>query len=173
MVAEGPTLSGLVKEVGKNSLTVALGSYPGREPGETKTFELITDAVVLVDDGKGRRLSQKPAALTDVPVGAAVRIRLSADQNFAAQVTAEGPVIGALLKGVDAPKRTITAVLSPSRKANPDEKSLPVADDARIVIDNQPGALADIKIGDPGSFAILRLSLDQKTVQGITIIAGR
>jgi hypothetical protein len=46
-------------------------------------------------------------------------------------------------------------------------KRLPVAKDARIVLDGNESKLADMKFIDNVPFAMLRLSLDQKSVQSI------
>ncbi len=59
------------------------------------------------------------------------------------------------------------------RGENPEEKTLPVAKDARIVLDGNESKLADIKVFDNGPFAMLRLSLDQKSVQSIQTGQGR
>lgn len=56
---------------------------------------------------------------------------------------------------------------------NPEEKTLPVAKDARIALDNNESTLADIKIIDNDPFAMLRLSLDQKSVKSIQTRQGR
>jgi hypothetical protein len=60
-----------------------------------------------------------------------------------------------------------------ARDQEPEEKTLPVAQDARIVLDGSEGKLSDLKGADDGPLAMLRLSLDQKVVQGIYIARGR
>jgi len=172
---EGPNISGVVKSVdpGKNSLTVSFGGG-GRGRGEDQTLEqtveLAGDAVVLLDDGRGRRLSVKEGKLSDLPVGAAVNLRMSVDQRHATLVRAEGATLPGQIRAVDATASTIT-IARVSRGENLDAKTLPVAKDARIVIDGVETKLADIKVTDTGPFATLRLSLDQKTVQ--SILAGQ
>ena len=137
-----------------------------------QTVELAGDAVVLLDDGRGRRLSVKEGKLSDLPVGAAVILRMSVDQRYATLVRAEGPTLPGQIRAVDATAGTIT-IARVSRGENLDTKTLPVAKDARIVIDGVETKLADIKITDTGPFVTLRLSLDQKTVQSIQTVQSR
>ena len=172
---EGPNIVGVVKSVdpARNSLTVSFGGG-GRGRGEEQvleqTVELAGDAVVLLDDGRGRRLSVKEGKLADLPVGAAVNLRMSVDQRYATLVRAEGATLPGQIRAVDTTAGTIT-IARVSRGENLDARTLPVAKDARIVIDGIEAKLADIKISDTGPFATLRLSLDQKTVQ--SILAGQ
>jgi hypothetical protein len=170
IVAEGPTLQGIAKAVEPGKLTLAMNAQrPGEEPSEM-TLDVAADALVTLDDGRGRRLSQTVGKLSDIPTGSLVRARLSGDQKQAVQITAEGPNQAGLVKSVDAAKRTITVALYANRGAEPEEKTLVVAPDARIVIDNKPAGLDEIKPVENGPFANLRLSLDQKSVQAITLV---
>jgi len=172
---EGPNISGVVKSVdpGKNSLTVSFGGG-GRGRGEEQaleqTVQLAGDAVMLLDDGRGRRLSVKEGKLADLPVGAAVNLRMSVNQRYAMLVRAEGATLPGQIRAVDAAAGTIT-IARVSRGENLDAKTFPVAKDARIVIDGIEAKLADLKVSESGPFATLRLSLDQKTVQ--SILAGQ
>lgn len=173
--AEGPSVFGIVKsfDLSKNLLTLSLG--PGRDGigGGERLFELASDATVLLDDGRGRRLSIKEGKLSDVPVGAAANLRLSTDQRFATLLRVEGPSLPALIKAVDSANGTVTIATRVGRGETAEEKTLSVAKDARIVIDGSEGKLADIKVSDNGPFVMLRLSLDQKSVQSIQTGSGR
>ena len=80
------------------------------------------------------------------------------------------PVCSRYHRGADA---EITVATRVGRGENPEEKTLPVAKDARIVLDGNESKLADIKVFDNGPFAMLRLSLDQKSVQAIQTGQGR
>jgi|GEM_PF-2071825 len=175
VIAEGPSLSGAVLEndADKSQLKLRVApTMPGEEPGE-KTIDVADDAVVMLDDGRGRRLSLSAGKLADIPTGALVRVRMSGDQKQAVYVSAEGPQTGGLVKGVDAEKRTITVAMFVTRGQAPEEKTLAVAADARIMVDNQPAGLEAVKPAENGPFANLRLSLDQKTVQAISILQNR
>lgn len=59
--AEGPMLFGVVKslDLSRNLLTLSLGPSRDGVGGGERIFELASDATVLLDDGKGRRLSIK------------------------------------------------------------------------------------------------------------------
>src|SRR5207248_2293837 len=58
VLAEGPSVFGVVKTVdaGNHSITVVQGPGRGGEAGEERTLEVARDAQVVLDDGKGRRL---------------------------------------------------------------------------------------------------------------------
>lgn len=173
--AEGPSVFGLVKslDLSRNSVTLSLG--PGRDGvgGGERIIELASDATVLLDDGKGRRLSIKEGKLSDIPVGAAANLRLMADQRVATLLRVESPSLPVVIKAVDATNGTVTIATRVGRGENAEEKTLPVAKDARIVLDGNESKLADIKVFDNGPFVMLRLSLDQKSVQSIQSVQGR
>lgn len=173
--AEGPMLFGVVKslDVSKNLLTLSLGPSRDGVGGGERILELASNATVLLDDGKGRRLSIKEGKPSDIPVGSAANVRLSADQRFATVLRVGGPSLPALIKAVDSANGTVTVATRVGRGENPEEKTLPVAKDARIVLDGNESKLADIKVFDNGPFAMLRLSLDQKSVQSIQTGLGR
>lgn len=170
LVVEGPSVQGNVTAVDGTKLTLMSGpTRQGEEPSE-KSLDVATDAVVLLDDGRGRRLSLTVGKLGDVPVGAFVRARLSGDGKQAVSIFAEGPNTGGILRAVDAEKRTVTVAMFAGREQPPEEKTLDVAADARIVVDGQPAKLDAVKPADNGPFINLRLSLDLKTVQAITVV---
>jgi Cu/Ag efflux protein CusF len=172
IVAEGSTASGTVKSVdpAKKQITLTTRFGRGDDPGEEKVFEVASEADVLIDDGKGRRFSVKEGQLADVPPGAVAQVKLAADQKTATSIRAEGPSVQGSVKAVDADKNTITLILRAGRGDTPaDEKTFTVARDARIVIDGKEGKLADIKVEDNGPPVGLKLSLDQKVVQSITV----
>jgi hypothetical protein len=180
VIAEGPSLNGSVLEntvlengADKKQLKLrVVPAAPGEEPGE-RTVDVAEGALVVVDDGRGRRLSLTVGKLADVPVGSQVAIRLSGDQKQAVYISASGPQTGGMLKGVDAEKRTVTVAMFVAREQAPEEKTLNVAADARITVDGQPAKLTDVKAADNGPFINLRLSLDQRTVQAITVNQNR
>jgi len=174
ILAEGPTFSGTIKELdaGKKTLTLVLRQPRGDDAGETMTVNVPEDTLILLDDGRGRRLSVKAGKLADVPVGAAAVIRLTADQQFATTVRVEGPTLAGLLKGVDAAKGIITIAIPKGRGEDPEEKTLNLAKNARIISDGNEAKLADLKITDDGPPVQLRMSLNQKTVQAIVTSTG-
>jgi hypothetical protein len=175
IVAEGVSLNGAVLEnpADKRQLKLRVGpSAPGEEPGE-RTVDVAEDALIVLDDGRGRRLSLTAGKLADIPAGSTVNVRMSGDQKQAVYVSASGPQTGGLVKEVDAEKRTIKIALFTARGQEPEEKTLAVAADARIVVDNAPAKLDAVKPAENGPFVNLRLSLDQKTVQSITVNQNR
>lgn len=168
IMAEGPSIFGMVKAIdaGKNTITLTTNAGRGGE-AEEKTLEVAKDTITLLDDGKGRRFSLKEGKLSDIPVGAGVQAKLSADQKLVTMLRAEGPSVPAQLKAVDGAKGTITIATRVARGDTPEEKTLNVAKDARILMEGKVTKLTDLKVEDNGPFVMLRLSLDQKTVQAI------
>lgn len=173
ILAEGATTFGTVKSVAKDKLTLITGAGRGGQPGEERTFTLPADAPVLLDDGKGRRLSVKEGLAADIPTGASAMLRLTPDGSAVALVRIEGAVVSGMVKGVDATKGTITYALPVGRNENAEEKTLPVATDARILIEGTETKLGDLKIPETGLPASLRLTLDGKSVQGLMTFPGR
>jgi len=171
VLAEGPSLMGTIKslDAAKKTLTMLVRQPRGDDAGEERMLAVSDQALVSIDDGRGRRLSVREVKLADVPVGAAVTVKLSMDQNFVMSLRAEGTAIGGQLKAVDADKGTITISIFKGRGENPEEKTLTLAKDARIALDGHEAKLADLKPGDDGPFVQARMSLDQKTVQQIVV----
>ena len=105
MLAEGPTVKGVLKAVDatKNTLTIQLpGRAAGRGEavaGEEKTYTVAGDAEIAADDGRGSRFSVKEAKLTDLAQGSLVTVRLFVDMNKAVSILAEG------LPAITAPSR--------------------------------------------------------------------
>lgn len=168
VLAEGPTYFGAIKAIdaAKKTLTLLVRPPRGDDAGEEKTLTVAGNAVVLLDDGKGRRLSLKESKLADLPVGSAAAARLSMDQSAVMLLRVEGPILTGFLKSVDAEKGTLVLAI-PKGRDDAEEKSLLVAKDARIAIDGAEAKLANLKVGEGGSLIQVRLSLDQKTVQAI------
>ncbi|HKB39834.1 MAG TPA: sigma-70 family RNA polymerase sigma factor [Gemmataceae bacterium] len=173
IIAEGPNLYGVVKAVdaAKNTLTLTTRSRGG--DAEEKTLDVAKNAITLLDDGRGRRFSLKEGKLADVPAGAQVFLKLTPDQKFITMLRAEGPSVGGRIKALDPKAGTITVDVQVARGENPEEKTFTLAKNVRVQIEGNEGKLADIKVGDDAPFAMLRLSLDQKTVQSITVSRPR
>ena len=169
--AEGPTLTGTVKAIdpAKKSLTIA-GAPQGRggDAAEEQRLIVSTEAVILLDNGKGRRLSIQPGKLADVPVGATVTVRLAVDQSFVMFLRAEGGTITGRLKAVDADKGIVVLTFPKGRGEDPEEKSLTLAKDARILLDGKDAKLTDLKTGDDAPAVQLRFALDSRTVQTVS-----
>ncbi len=175
VLAEGPAYSGTVKAVDGAAKTLTLVVRPprGEDAGEEKVLTVPTDALVLVDDGKGRRLSVRKVKLADVPAGAAASVKMSPDQAVVMTLRAEGPTIGGLLKAVDPDKRLLTIAIPKGRGEEPEEKTLPVVKGAWVVIEGNTARLKDLKADENGPAVQLKLTLDQKAIQAVMTHAGR
>jgi hypothetical protein len=169
IVAEGPRYHGIIKALdpAKGTLTLAAENRGGDNSGEY-SLVLANDAVVLVDEGRGGRLSVKQAKLTDLPVGCAATVKLSADQVHVKSIRAEGPTLSGQLKSVDPANSSIVIAIPKGRGEDPEEKTLTVAKDARITVDGNETKLADLKAGDNPTVS-LHLSLDGKAVRSVTL----
>jgi hypothetical protein len=171
ILAEGPMFGGVVKGTEKKTITVVAG---GRgQPGDERTFETTAESTILIDDGKGRRLSIKEGTLADIPPGAAAMVRLTLDGGAIALIRVEGPVVPGIIKSVNPANGTITFAIPVGRNEVGEEKTLPLTKDARVIIDNAEHRLGDIKIPENGILAAIRLSLDQKSIQGVISAGGR
>ena len=172
--AEGATIAGAVKSIDatKRMMTITVRPARGDEAAEERTIAIAKEAAILIDDGKGRRLSIKEAKLADIPVGTAIIAKLAVDQSFVMFLQAEGPTLGGMLKAVDAEKRTITIAMQRSRE-EVEEKTLTVAKDARVMLDGKESNLADLMPGENGPFIQLRLTLNQQAVQSVSAHAPR
>jgi hypothetical protein len=168
IVAEGPSVQGTVKAVdtARNTITLTL---PGRrgEDGEEKTYSLGKKAEVVLDDGRGRRFSLKEGKLTDLRAGALATLKLSLDQKTVDSIVAEGPNVFGIVKAVDTGKSTITLLLRQGRGDDTVQKTIPLAKDADVLLEaggrrffGRLGKLGDLH---PGTVAVLKMSLDQKT----------
>ncbi|HKI30904.1 MAG TPA: RNA polymerase sigma factor [Gemmataceae bacterium] len=172
LLAEGPTVGGIVKSVDAGKNQVTLTSPPSRreEAAQEQTYTVAAGGELLFDDGKPRRFALKEGKLADLPAGAIAMLRLSPDQKEVMSLRAEGPSLSGMLKVADPKKNTITIILRAKRGDTPEEdKTFTVAADARISVDGKESKLADLKADDNGPPVGLKLSLDQKVVQSITI----
>jgi RNA polymerase sigma factor (sigma-70 family) len=152
---EGPSAGGEVKAVDAANGTITLADKAGE-----RTYAVAKDAHVVIDDRAG--------TLADLPVGAHVKARLSADQKAVLALGAAGPSIKGVLKGADADKRKVTVAV-PVNKVETEDRSFDVARDASVVteINGVLLRLADLK-GD--KHVVLQMSADQKTVRQITVL---
>jgi hypothetical protein len=173
--ARAPMVQGTLKAVdaAKRSLTVALPPGRGGDGNaEERTYTVAADAAIVADVGPRRLLSLRARKLADLPVGAHVAVKLSPNQETAVAIQAEGPTIVGSVKTVDAAKKTITVTVGASRTEAGQDKTFPIASNALIRVNGAEATLADIQSGEGSPPVALKLSLDQKTVQGIMAGGG-
>jgi RNA polymerase sigma factor (sigma-70 family) len=138
----------------KNTITFDDDKAPPEVAG--KTFPLMKDAHVMVDN--------KPGRLAAVPPGSVLSLYLCVDQKTVCTFHASGPVFegqyAVMVKAVDGAKNTITL---DENKSPPEVAGVtfPLAKNANVTIDRRPAKLADIP---PGALANLALSVDRKTI---------
>jgi len=167
VLAEGPTVQGVLKSLDAANLRlVATITAAKGEPGAEQTFALAKTVRVLVEDGKGDKTQPAEAVrLADLPAGAIVSLKLSADRKVVGSIRASGSSVSGTLKAVDAAKGTITLTNAVKGQADT-ETTLTVAKTATIMLGDgkakgEAVALAALPIGARVS---ARLSLDGKTV---------
>jgi hypothetical protein len=167
-------VAGTVKAVDPAKKTLTLVTRPARgdDAAEERTLTLSGDGVLLLDDGKGRRLSLKAGKLDDVPVGSAASAKLSLDQAAVMNLRIEGPTHSGLLKAVDPDKGTIILAI-PRGRDDAEEKTFTLPKDVRVMIDGHAAKLSDVKVGDNPAGLQLRMTLDQKAVQAVIVWQGR
>jgi hypothetical protein len=150
--ASGPGWAGvLVKAVDARQGTITFDDDKAPEELAGKTFPVARDATITID--------RKPGTLAGVPPGLSIALGLSADLKAVRSIQAEGPAFTpGVVKAVDVKQGTITFDddKAPAEVAG---KTFPLARDAEIVIDGQPGRLAGVP---PGAVVALGLSVDQK-----------
>jgi len=176
VMAEGPTVGGIVKSVdaGKRQITLTnSGNRRGDDTPEEHTYTVAAGADLFFEDGKPRHFVMKEGKLADLPAGAVAMLRLSPDQTEATMIRAEGPSVGGLFKVADPKKNTITLIVRPARGDTPEEdKTFELAAHARITIDGKEAKLTDLKADDNGPQVGLKLSLDGKVVQSVMVGSG-
>ena len=173
---EGQLIKGTLTSIdaAKNTVTANV-TFSKTEPAADKTFALAKSVKLVIDDGRpiDKTKPVKTPALTDVPAGVFVTLRLSADRKSVGAIHAQGQSISGVLKSVDAAKSTITVDIAVSKTEPPVAKTFDVSKDATISVDEgkvdktvKPKrlSLGDIPIG---AVVTLRQSLDQKSIVAI------
>jgi hypothetical protein len=134
------TTSGKLESVdaAKLSLTVSTFSRQDNQTTE-KTYAVAKDAKIQRDG--------KTVKLSDLKQGSNVSLILTADLKTAVGITVNGRTSQTPLKQVDAANRTITITVE-TRQGKQD-KTHPVAKDAKLTIDGKEVQLGDLKTGIP------------------------
>jgi RNA polymerase sigma factor (sigma-70 family) len=179
IMAEGPTVRGILKwvDAGKSTVTLTTTTRPTRrdEPAqeEEKTFAVGPKTEIGVDDGTSRLFSLRQTKLADLPVGAIATVKLSTDLKQVQTLVVEGATAGGTVKAMDADKKQITLTTrAAGRGADAEEKAFDVSPEAEILIDDGKGRRFSVKEANladvpAGAIAVVRLSADQKMVTSI------
>src|SRR5262249_17251345 len=118
---------------------------------------------------------QKEHTLADLPNGAVVSLKLSADQKAVGSIHAEGPSSTGIVKAVDSAQKTITLTLTLTKGDPGVDKTFTVTKFARISVNQYKGKAKDksqasaYRLADvpTGAVATVRLSPDQQAVVDI------
>jgi hypothetical protein len=159
---------GLLSEVDHNKRTITIEVGGGREvAGEKQTFDLTKEFKVFLhlgplavrEGGRDGAPLGKEIKLADVPVTTTfVMVQLDDAKKIGQHLHVQAPTMRTPLKTVDAAKAVIT--VSDRRE----DKELPVAKDATIMVNGKAGKLADLTAG---ADAIVVLSLDRAQIVGV------
>jgi hypothetical protein len=149
--ANGASIFGTVKAVDTQKNTLTISGHP-----DDRTYTVAPDTIIRIDD--------RPGKLADIPTGSGVHaLNLRVDQQTADGINAYGPGYHHVpVRAVDPEKGTIT--LDDKAPGEIAGKTFPVASDANIQVDGQPGKLAGIPAG---CFVNLGLSVDRQTARGL------
>jgi RNA polymerase sigma factor (sigma-70 family) len=165
--AEGPTVQGVLKsaDAARGTVTATVQLNKGA-PAEDRTFAVARTAKLSQEDGKGKDGTPKEKGLADLPAGAVVFLRLSADRKVVGSIRAEGQTVPGVVKAVDAGRGRVTVTVQ--AKGEPEEdRTFPLGKEAQVSIadgkkkDKEPGRLADVPVG---ATVTVRLSVDQTAV---------
>jgi RNA polymerase sigma factor (sigma-70 family) len=167
VLVEGPTVYGTLKtaDAAQNTITATV-ALTKTEPPADKTFAVARNVRLFIDEPTVDKA--KPAkTLANLPAGAVVALKLSADRKTVGSIRAEGETVHGVLKAADGTKGTLTATIS--IKGEPDmDRVFAVAKNAAVYIDDgkpvdktKPPGLDDLP---PGARVALRLSLDGQSV---------
>jgi beta-lactamase regulating signal transducer with metallopeptidase domain len=165
---EGPTLKGILKSVDADKPSITVTVAAKGEPEQEKTFDVSKNAKLTIsqDKGKDKDKDSLPKAdqLADLPPGAIVMIKLSADQNTVGRIQVEVPSVHGTLKAADAAARTLTVSVAAGKGEPAEDRTFTLAEQAAILVDGAAGKLSELP---PDTVVILKLSLDQKEVAGV------
>jgi hypothetical protein len=154
--AYGPTVMGsVVGTAGNNSITLC-----GKE-GDA-TYTVAKGARVLIEE-------KTEGKLTDLIDGTVAQARLTADKSTVLELRAEGPTFYGTIKALDLDKNTFTVAVGAKMGMGGEDKDFKVTKDTVVL---SQGTGADLKLKDlkTDKDIILRLSIDQKAVNRITVI---
>ena len=159
---QGASYHGNVKSVdaGKNIIIITYKTSGGLEE---KSFELLPEAKIILDDGIGKKGDKpKEAKLADLTEGTPVIVQQFAqDRSKATHVVASGRTIFGTVKSVDTTNNTIT--LNVKEDGMLVEKTVTLHKEAKI----DSGKLGDLT---DGTFVSIRLSAsDGKTGVGVHV----
>lgn len=184
---EGQTIQGSLKSADADKRTItAEVSLSKLEPAVEKSFKLAKSVRVTIDDGQpvDKTKPVPSPKLSEIPAGALVNLRLSADRKVVGAVHAQGHSVRGVLKSVDAAKSNIVVAVSATKTEPPTDKTYAVGKGAAIFVDD--GSKVD-KTGKPksstlgevpiGALVVLRESLDQKSIvaihaEGVSVSGG-
>jgi RNA polymerase sigma factor (sigma-70 family) len=159
---EGITLAGTLQALDLDAHRVTVSVFSRTEGQSEKTFSVAKDAKVLRDG--------KEIKLTDLKQGNRITLRLSPDQKTVVGLVVANTAITAQVKAVDAARSTVTVVIDNARKGK-QEKTYPVAKDAKVTLEGKEARLTDLKEGATLVFTIS--AEDGNTVIQIATLSRR
>src|SRR5262249_52125862 len=162
VTVQRPSLHGSVKKVDAKKGTITIASK-GRDGVEEKTFALAKGDRVDIADAEG----DKKGKLADLAEDVIVVAQLSLDRKTVREITAHGPTLHGVLKGVDAGADSITVEIK-DEGGNLVEKTIEVTRHTAIHLEDgkkdEKVKLTDLAVGFSVS---VKLSVDQERAVAI------
>lgn len=151
----GEQVGGVIQAVnfGKNTVTF-LAEDEGTDTKET-TYSVAKDATLVIN-GKQTKFAQLKPKMR-------VSLQMSAVKLLVVGVTAAGPKVEGVVKAVNASANTITVSIKSTHLA---VEGIPVAKDAKVIIDGKDGKLSELKAGMRVTLQ-MSAEMDQSFVVGI------
>ena len=165
----GETIAGTVKAVDATAGTITL------EGKKKKNGTTDPDQTIAVAKSAKVSIDGEAKTLADVKAGVQATLALTVDQKTALAVNVGGkkkgnpgaPTVGGTVKAVDASANTITLAGQKKKDGTTDpDRTVAVAKDAKVSVDGEAKALADVKVGERAN---LILTADQKTATAVVV----
>jgi RNA polymerase sigma factor (sigma-70 family) len=159
--ATGNTVDCLLEAVDPARHAITVATKEDAEGGDKglQLYEVARDAAV--------RVNEQARKFTDLKAGMRVSLQLSALNSVVVGVRAGGPTLEGVLKAVDVARRTVTINL---RHQHLTVKDLPVAKDAKVLLNGKEVRLADLK---PGSRVALQMGAETDTNLVVGVRMGK
>jgi hypothetical protein len=157
-------------DAGRNTVTVTV-PIPGTKDREEKTFELVKDAKILLDNTTAKGQEPQKGTLDDLTEDTLVTLFLGEDKQKATGLVARGPTVQGVIQSTDDVSNSIIM----TKKTKPAEDvTLQLAPGAKILFAGankkdppKEGKLADLT---EGTHVSVQLTVDRQKALGVLIV---
>ena len=158
---KGRPIKGVLRSINGSKITIITTEITAEGmPGKTIAHELAKDVEVVING--------KAAKCADLKPNMQVLLQMSAIRNAPdIAVTALGPKVEGVMKSVKADKNSISFWITRDHMT---AQGVPVASDAKVVIDGKQGKLADLQAG---MLVTLRMCAESDKSEVVAISSGK